>query len=130
MIIMSEREFDFIIFGANGNTGKHVLRNLVKWLELEKKPRWIAIAGHHKSQLKVALTQVAIQMDRNLNDVSLIVVDFNDESNLTTICARSKVILNAYGQLNLLEREKLAKACIEVVNHLLQSNIGYNLPYN
>uniref|UniRef100_T1KBF5 Saccharopine dehydrogenase NADP binding domain-containing protein n=1 Tax=Tetranychus urticae TaxID=32264 RepID=T1KBF5_TETUR len=116
---MSEREFDFIIFGGTGITGKCVLRNLVKELELEKRPRWIAIVGSNKTQLKMAVTEIAIQMDRNLNDVDLIVADFNDEASLLSLCARTKVLLNAYDPCNTLLREKLAKACIEKRTHML-----------
>lgn len=115
---MAEKEFDFTVFGATGYTGKYVFRNLLLWEDIEKKPRKIAIAGRNKDKLESLLKETALQLDRNLDSIGVIIAEVNDEESLLSMCERSKVILNVCGPY-ILYGEQVVRACIQKKAHMV-----------
>ena len=51
------RQYDMIVFGASGFTGKHVALELSKSFQIERKT-W-AIAGRSESKLKSVLEEIS-----------------------------------------------------------------------
>jgi short subunit dehydrogenase-like uncharacterized protein len=79
---MATREFDLVLFGATGFTGKLVAEYLAKSAD---KPRW-AIAGRNADKLKALGV-----------DVPILVADALDAAAMTDIAKRTKVICTTAG---------------------------------
>lgn len=98
---MASREFDLVLFGATGFTGKLVAEYLAASTE---KPRW-AIAGRNPDKLKALGTGVPI-----------LVADAHDATALHGIAKRTKVICTTVGPYAKYGSEVVA-ACAENGTH-------------
>lgn len=116
--IMDGKEYDFTVFGATGYTGKYVFRNLLLWQEIEKVPRRVAIAGRNKVKLESLVKETALQLDKNLDSIGLIIADVENEESLMSMCKKTRVILNACGPY-ILYGEQVVKACIQKKTHMV-----------
>jgi len=96
-----EPEFDLIVYGATGYTGRIVAEHLLK---VGGSARW-AIAG--RSAAKLAAVRELIGAP---NDLSLIVADAHDERALSTMAARTRVVLSTAGPFQLYG-DDLVAAC-------------------
>ena len=84
---MAEREFDVIIFGASGYTGKLVAEYMNKQYGADESIKW-AIAGRNKEKLS------SVKQDLNLNEeISIIEVDSTNEDSLDSMTSSAKCIL-------------------------------------
>ena len=97
---MTTREFDVVLFGATGYTGKHVARELqslsrpqmgeratkLEWAEL----RW-AIAGRSHARLTALCTEWG------LTPSGIIVADVSEATTLREMSARGRIVMNATG---------------------------------
>jgi short subunit dehydrogenase-like uncharacterized protein len=101
------REFDLIVFGATGFTGKLVARYLCKHKESF---RW-AIAG--RSEAKLAAVKEELGLDEN---VALVVADSSDKSKLNAMTSRTRVVLTTVGPYALYGTP-LVEACVDSGTH-------------
>ena len=89
-----DREFDAIVFGATGYTGRLVAEHLEKTYGVGGDPKW-AMAGRSKDKLAQVRDLIGA------TDVSLIVADANDATSLEAMTKRAKVIISTAGPYQL-----------------------------
>jgi len=107
---MAERQFDVVVWGATGFTGKWVAKHLFDHYPQEKL-RW-AIAGRNSTKLDEARQFIG---DKN-SEIKDLLADSTDEESLKKLVGSTKVIISTvgpyayYGSL-------LVKACAEAGTH-------------
>nr|CAB3265889.1 saccharopine dehydrogenase-like oxidoreductase [Phallusia mammillata] len=108
----SEREFDFIIFGASGFTGQYVVQEMLE-VNREEGLNW-AIAGRSMVKLEKVLSDMRNKGASTQNDpeVQKIIADISDYQSLLLMCKRAKVILDCVGPYRFFG-EAVVKACVE-----------------
>ena len=97
---MSEREFDLVVYGATGFTGRLV----AEYLARSGETRW-AMAGRSRSKLESVREEIGAGAD-----VALIVADASDPASLEAMVRRAKVALTTVGPYQLYG-EPLVAAC-------------------
>ena len=103
---MSDREFDVIVFGASGYTGKLVAEYMGKEYGNDESISW-AIAGRNKDKLS------SVKKDLNLNErVSIIEVDSTNKDSLDSMTSSAKCILTTVGPYQLYG-SSLVQSCSE-----------------
>lgn len=103
---MSEREFDVIVFGASGYTGKLVVEYMGKEYGKDESIRW-AIAGRNKDKLS------SVKKDLDLDErVSIIEVDSINKDSLDSMTSSAKCILTTVGPYQLYG-SSLVQSCSE-----------------
>ena len=103
---MSEREFDVIVFGASGYTGKLVAEYMGKEYGYDESIRW-AIAGRNKDKLS------SLKKDLDLDErVSIIEVDSTNKDSLDSMTSSAKCILTTVGPYQLYG-SSLVQSCSE-----------------
>ena len=101
---MSEREFDLVVFGASGYTGKLVAEYIQNEYGRNQTLKW-ALAGRNKDKL------ADIKEDLNLeSDLTILEVDSNDQESLDAMTSAAKCILTTVGPYQLYG-SKLVKSC-------------------
>jgi short subunit dehydrogenase-like uncharacterized protein len=101
---MSEREFDVVVFGATGFTGRLVAEYLAR--EYKTGLNW-AMAG--RSQAKLAQVRSEIGAP---DDTPLIVADSSDTASLAAMASRTQVVLTTVGPYQLYGTD-LVQACVD-----------------
>jgi short subunit dehydrogenase-like uncharacterized protein len=92
---MSEREFDLVVFGASGYTGKLVAEYIQNEYGGNQSLKW-ALAGRNKDKL------AGIKEDLNLeSDLTILKVDSNDQESLDAMTSAAKCILTTVGPYQL-----------------------------
>ena len=92
---MSEREFDLVVFGASGYTGKLVAEYIQNEYGGDQSLKW-ALAGRNKDKL------AGIKEDLNLeSDLTILEVDSNDQESLDAMTSAAKCILTTVGPYQL-----------------------------
>ena len=92
---MSEREFDLVVFGASGYTGKLVAEYIQNEYGGDQSLKW-ALAGRNKDKL------ADIKEDLNLeSDLTILKVDSNDQESLDAMTSAAKCILTTVGPYQL-----------------------------
>ena len=86
----SSKEFDIIIWGASGFTGRLVVTHLFKNYGVNNDLKW-AMAGRNKKKLK------QVRFSAADNSVPIIIADSNDEVSLKEMIIRTKVICTTVG---------------------------------
>ena len=104
---MSNREFDIIVWGASGFTGRLVAQYLHTKYGADLK--W-AMAGRSQSKLESVRAEVAD------NSVPIITADSHDEHSLDAMVQRCKVILTTVGPYGKYG-EALVSACVKHHTH-------------
>ena len=99
---MSAREFDVIVYGASGFTGRLVAEYLAK----QGETRW-AMAGRSRAKLEEVREEIGAP-----NDTPIITADAADAASLEAMAARTKVILTTVGPYQLYG-EPLVAACVK-----------------
>lgn len=104
---MASREFDIIVYGATGFTGRLVAEYLTQHYAGRKDaPKW-AMAG--RSAVKLAEVRDLIGAPK---DTPLVVADASDPATLDAMAARATVILTTVGPYQLYGNELVA-ACVK-----------------
>jgi len=103
---MNGRDFDLIVYGATGFTGRLVAEYLTQAYAGDKRPRW-AMAG--RSEAKLAEVRDLIGAPA---DTPLVVADASDPASLKAMAARATVILTTVGPYQLYG-SALVAACVE-----------------
>jgi hypothetical protein len=114
----ANREFDMIIFGATGFTGKYVFKNVMVSSQIERKDWKLAISGRNESKLNSVIDEISAELEQDLKHVVTVVADVEDESSLYSMAKRTKLILNTVGPYSLWG-EPVVKACLKVIKSSL-----------
>jgi len=88
------RELDLVVFGATGFTGGLVAAYLAERLK-GSGVRW-ALAGRNAGKLEAVRSRV-VALDSSLSTLPLLVADGADETALTALAARTRVVLTTVG---------------------------------
>lgn len=102
----NEREFDVVIYGATGFTGKLVAEYFHAQYKDNKQVKW-AIAGRNAEKLDDIKASLGIS-----ENVSTIVADGGDADALDALTKRTQVVLTTVGPYQLYG-EPLLKACVD-----------------
>ncbi|KAL5079241.1 hypothetical protein RYX36_007662 [Vicia faba] len=104
--------FDIIILGASGFTGKHVLKQALKFFNNKNNLNFnsIAIAGRNPSKLTQTLNW-ATRPDPPPS-IPILVADTTDPLSLRSLCHKTRLILNCVGPFRL-HGEPVVAACVE-----------------
>jgi short subunit dehydrogenase-like uncharacterized protein len=88
---MSAQEFDVIVYGASGFTGKLVAEHLLKTYGAEGEVRW-AIAGRDEEKLKAVRTELNAPFS-----LPIIIAGANDSGALDALAHRARVVITTVG---------------------------------
>ncbi|MDC8755557.1 saccharopine dehydrogenase NADP-binding domain-containing protein [Erythrobacter sp. sf7] len=103
---MSTREFDIIIFGATGYTGRLVAEYLSShYAGRADAPKW-AMAGRSLAKLEGVRDEIGAPAT-----TPLVVANADDSADLEAMCKRTKVVLTTVGPYQLYG-DKLVAACV------------------
>lgn len=101
---MSDREYELIVYGSTGYTGRLVAEYLQA--EYGDDVKW-AMAGRSMEKLKTVRSEMGLP-----DSVDLIVADSSDPDSLTALCRKTKAVITTVGPYQLYG-EPLVKACVE-----------------
>ena len=101
-----DREFDVIVFGATGFTGRLVAEYLVGRYGVGRNVKW-AMAGRSRSKLEAVRDEVAAP-----TNTPLVVADSTDFASLTAMAERTRCVITTVGPY-LWYGEGLVQACAE-----------------
>ena len=107
--MIKSREFDVIIWGASGFTGKLVVEYLYGVYSSNRDLKW-AIAGRDFSKLELIRSEVAD------SKVPIIVADINDMASLNNMTKKTKVICTTVGPYAKFG-SNLVSSCVENQTH-------------
>lgn len=103
---MAESEFDIIVYGATGYTGRLVAEYLNNHYGTSgNAPKW-AMAGRSQEKLEAVRDEIGAPAD-----TPLVVANADDTADLEALCARTKVVLTTVGPYQLYG-DKLVAACV------------------
>jgi short subunit dehydrogenase-like uncharacterized protein len=108
---MDEREFDVIVWGATGFTGRLVAEHLLRRHGVAGEVRW-AIAGRDQHKLTDVRRNLGAAADR----LPLVVADAQDAASLEAMAARTRVVCTTVGPYAL-HGSKLVAACVDHGTH-------------
>jgi len=103
------REFDIIIWGASGFTGRLVAEYLFKQYGTSGNLKW-AMAGRNQEKLETVRASIAD------TSVPIVVADSSDEASIKQMVLRTKVICTTVGPYAIYG-SKLVAACVENKTH-------------
>ena len=92
---MSEREFDVVVFGASGYTGKLVAEYIQSEYGENGSVKW-AIAGRNREKLEGIREELGLSAD-----LSILEVDSNDQGSLNAMTSSTKCVLTTVGPYQL-----------------------------
>ena len=92
---MSEREFDVVVFGASGYTGKLVAEYIQSEYGESGSVKW-AIAGRNREKLEGIREELGLSAD-----LSILEVDSNDQDSLNAMTSSTKCVLTTVGPYQL-----------------------------
>ena len=105
-----KREFQIIVWGASGFTGRLVAEYLTQRYGADAKIRW-AIAGRNQTKLE-ALRSELVKFDPSAAGLPLIIAESDDVSSLRAMAARTEVVCTTVGPYSIYGA-KLVEACVE-----------------
>ncbi|MEL7519874.1 MAG: saccharopine dehydrogenase NADP-binding domain-containing protein, partial [Pseudomonadota bacterium] len=104
---MATPEFDIIVYGATGYTGRLVAEYLSNhYGSKDNAPKW-AMAGRSQEKLEAVRDEIGAPAD-----TPLVVADADDVVDLEKMCARTKVVITTVGPYQLYG-DKLVAACVK-----------------
>ena len=105
MAAKDNREFDIVVYGATGYTGRLVAEHFVReYGGKDDAPKW-AMAGRNQAKLEDVRTLVGAP-----DDTPLVVADADSRESVEAMCRRTKVVLTTVGPYQLYGDELVA-AC-------------------
>ena len=103
---MADREFDIIVYGATGYTGRLVAEHFLReYTSADDGPKW-AMAGRSLSKLEAVRDEIGAP-----ETIPLVVADADDRTSLEAMCKRAEVILTTVGPYQLYG-DGLVAACV------------------
>ena len=108
---MATPEFDLIVYGATGYTGRLVAEYLSNhYGSRDDGPTW-AMAGRSQEKLEAVRNEIGAPAD-----TPLVVADADDPASLEAMCNRAKVVVTTVGPYQLYG-DKLLEACVKTGTH-------------
>lgn len=104
---MSDREFDIVLMGATGFTGRLVAEHLVRRHGVGGKLKW-ALAGRSREKLE----KIRIELGEAAAGLPVIVADSHDRGSLDELAKRTRVVCTTVGPYAL-HGSDLVAACAE-----------------
>ncbi|WP_370191030.1 trans-acting enoyl reductase family protein [Qipengyuania sp.] len=102
---MADREFDIIVYGATGYTGRLVAEHFVReYGSAADGPKW-AMAGRSMDKLEEVRDVIGAP-----RSTPLVVADADDPASLEAMCSRTRVVLTTVGPYQLYG-DRLVAAC-------------------
>lgn len=102
---MSDTEFDIVVYGASGYTGRLVAEYLdSQYAGRDDAPKW-AMAGRSEEKLAAVRDEMGLPAD-----TPLVVANADDPADVEAMCARTKVVLTTVGPYQLYG-DNLVAAC-------------------
>ena len=99
---MNKPRYDAVILGVSGFTGKYVVREALKFLNVPSSPlKSIALAGRNPSKLSQALQWAIGPSKGPPPDIPILTADTSDPSSLAAICSQTSILLNCVGPFRL-----------------------------
>ena len=89
------KEYDFVVYGATGFTGKLVVEYLVEKYSNDSEVTW-ALAGRNLEKLKSVAESIGVP-----ENTELLVVDSNDVSSIEGLVSKTKCVLTTVGPYQL-----------------------------
>ncbi|KAG9439731.1 hypothetical protein H6P81_019896 [Aristolochia fimbriata] len=106
-----QKPFDIVIFGASGFTGKYVIREALKFLNVPSSPlKTLALAGRNPDKLAQSLRWASRPSDPP--QLPIIKADVADPSSLSSLFRQTKLVLNCVGPFRLYG-EPVVAACVD-----------------
>ncbi|OYW42714.1 MAG: saccharopine dehydrogenase [Rhodobacterales bacterium 12-64-8] len=102
----ADREFDVIVYGATGFTGRLVAEHMLATHGVGRGVKW-AMAGRSKSKLEGVRQEIGAPAD-----VPLIIADASNPASLDAMAQRAKVIITTVGPYQLYG-EPMVAACVK-----------------
>nr|GLL26583.1 probable mitochondrial saccharopine dehydrogenase-like oxidoreductase At5g39410 isoform X2 [Ipomoea trifida] len=104
--------YDIVIFGASGFTGKYVVREALKFLNVPSSPlKSLALVG--RSPSKVAKSLQWASHPNPPPQIPILSADTTDPISLRRVASQAKIILNCVGPFHLYG-EPVVAACVDV----------------
>ncbi|QZD93911.1 saccharopine dehydrogenase family protein [Qipengyuania gelatinilytica] len=104
---MADREFDIIVYGATGYTGRLVAEHFVReYGNAADGPKW-AMAGRSEDKLTAVRDEIGAP-----GTTPMIVADASDPASLEAMCKRTRVVLTTVGPYQLYG-DALVEACVK-----------------
>ena len=104
---MADTEFDIIVYGATGYTGRLVAEHFVReYGGKDGGPKW-AMAGRSMDKLEAVRDEIGAP-----KSTPLVVADADDPASLEAMCNRTKVVLTTVGPYQLYG-DALVAACVK-----------------
>jgi len=100
------REFDVIVYGATGFTGRLVAEHMLAKYGVGGDVKW-AMAGRSKSKLEAVRTEIGAPAD-----VPLVIADASNPASLDAMAQRTKVVITTVGPYQLYG-EPMVAACVK-----------------
>jgi short subunit dehydrogenase-like uncharacterized protein len=98
--LVQEREFDVVVFGATGVTGRQV----AAYLAAQPEARWAA-AGRDAAKIEQVLGEIGVTAQ------ATVVADVGDPGSLAAMASRTRVVLNLCGPYTL-HGQPVIEACV------------------
>ena len=112
---MKKIEYDLVIMGATGFTGKLVVEYLIKNYGIENEEFTWAIAGRDKNKLERVRSSLR-DIDSNSNKIPILVVDSHDTISLDKMTSISRLVISTVGPY-LKFGEALVESCVKNSTH-------------
>ena len=106
----ADQEFDLVIWGATGSTGRRVAHHVATRLA-GSDLRW-AIGGRNQARLEA----VRSGLGPDVADVPIVIADSHDAASLDALVARTKVVCSTVGPYAMFGSE-LLEACVRTGTH-------------
>ena len=110
---MDQREFDVVVLGASGFTGRLVVEYLLSTYGLDGDLKW-AIAGRNQSKLEDIRSSYLAR--RQQSTLPIIIADSDDPQSLRQLSGRTRVLCTTVGPYALYGTSVVA-ACVETGTH-------------
>ena len=112
---MKKIEYDLVIMGATGFTGKLVVEYLIKNYGIENEEFTWAIAGRDKNKLERVRSSLR-DIDSNSNKIPTLIVDSHDTISLDKMTSISRLVISTVGPY-LKFGEALVESCVKNSTH-------------
>ena len=109
------REFDVVVQGATGFTGKLVAEYLLERYGAAGELRW-ALGGRDRSKLERVRGEIAAETGKDASGLTLVVGDAHDEAAMTALAERTSVVCTTVGPYALYGSDLVA-ACARAGTH-------------